>query len=233
MGLAWRSRGNRPQSSTTRNRAAQIGTNSHPPIQPGPAPHKTAPGDNQPQPSAPPKAMLDTLITSRTRVKLLLKFFTNEHTSGYLRGLADEFGESTNAVRTELNRMSDANLITSETNGRRRLYRANPEHPLFPELTSVTRKYLGLHTVQNIIERLGSVHLALVTGDYARGQDTGIIDLVIVGNVNEPYLNLLVKKAEDLISRKIRTLLISPEEYAGFQERFAREKALILWENGV
>ena len=174
--------------------------------------------------------MLESLITSRTRIKLLLKFFTNARTMGYLRGLAEEFGESTNAVRTELNRMSDANLITSETNGRRRLYRANPEHPLFPELTSVTRKYLGLDSVLNIIKRLGSVRLALITGDYARGQDTGIIDLVIVGTVDEPYLNLLVRKAEELIERKIRTLLITPEEYPGFEERFAKEKALILWE---
>jgi len=177
--------------------------------------------------------MLESLITSRTRVKLLLKFFTNERTRGYLRGLAEEFGESTNAVRTELNRMSDANLITSETNGRRRLYRANPDHPLFPELTSVTRKYLGLDTVLTIIKRLGSVRMALITGDYARGQDTGIIDLVIVGTVDETYLNLLVHKAEELIERKIRTLLITPEEYPGFQERFAKEKALILWEDGA
>jgi len=175
-------------------------------------------------------SMLDSLITSRTRVKLLLKFFTNERTLGYLRGLAEEFGESTNAVRTELNRMSDANLITSETNGRRRLYRANPDHPLFPELTSVTHKYLGLDTVLTIIKRLGSVRLALITGDYARGQDTGIIDLVIVGTVDETYLNLLVRKAEELIERKIRTLLITPEEYPGFRERFTKEKALILWE---
>lgn len=174
--------------------------------------------------------MLESLITSRTRVKLLLKFFTNEHTRGYLRGLAQEFGESTNAVRTELNRMSDANLITSETNGRRRFYQANPEHPLFPELTSVTRKYLGLDAILTIIKRLGSVRMALITGDYARGQDTGIIDLVIVGIVDEHYLNLLVHKAEELIERKIRTLIIAPEEYAGFEERFVKEKALILWE---
>jgi len=74
------------------------------------------------------------------------------------------------------------------------------------------------------------VQLALVTGDYARGQDTGIIDLVIIGTVDEIYLNLLVHKAEELINRKIRTLLITPEEYPGFEERFSNEKALILWE---
>jgi NTP pyrophosphatase (non-canonical NTP hydrolase) len=47
--------------------------------------------------------VLDALITSKTRVKMLLKFFTNGTSSAYLRGLAEEFGESTNAIRHELN----------------------------------------------------------------------------------------------------------------------------------
>ena len=43
--------------------------------------------------------MLETLITSKTRVKLLMKFFLNPGTRAYLRGLATEFDESTNSVR--------------------------------------------------------------------------------------------------------------------------------------
>ena len=50
--------------------------------------------------------MLDTLISSQTRLKLLLKFFLNSSTSSYLRDLESEFGESTNAIRLELNRLS-------------------------------------------------------------------------------------------------------------------------------
>ena len=177
--------------------------------------------------------MLNTLITSRTRIRLLLKFFSNSRTTDYLRAMADEFGESTNSVRTELKRLQEAGLITSESNGNKLYYRANRDHALYPELKGLARKSLGLHQIERLVGRLGSVHLALVTGDYARGQDSGIIDLVIVGAVDEPYLNLLVKKAEELIKRKIRTLLITPEEYHGFEERFAKEKALVLWENGV
>ena len=55
--------------------------------------------------------MLETLVTSKTRAKLLLKFFLNPSTSAYLRGLADEFGESTNGVRVELNRLMEAGLL--------------------------------------------------------------------------------------------------------------------------
>ncbi len=48
--------------------------------------------------------MLGTLITSKTRVKLLLKFFLNSNAKAHLRGLETEFGESSNAIRLELNR---------------------------------------------------------------------------------------------------------------------------------
>ena len=58
--------------------------------------------------------MLDTLVTSKTRIKLLMKFFLNPGTRAYLRSLADEFGESTNSVRVELNRLSEAGLLGSE-----------------------------------------------------------------------------------------------------------------------
>ncbi|MSP85673.1 MAG: ArsR family transcriptional regulator, partial [Flavobacteriaceae bacterium] len=47
--------------------------------------------------------MLKTLITSKTRLRILVKFFINSANHGHLRGLADEMQESTNAIRKELN----------------------------------------------------------------------------------------------------------------------------------
>jgi len=78
---------------------------------------------------------LDSLITSQTRVKLLLKFFLNPESRSYLRELADEFGESTNSVRVELNRLSEAGLLTSAGEGRTKVYRANTNHPPFSRNT--------------------------------------------------------------------------------------------------
>ena len=62
--------------------------------------------------------MLDSLITSKTRLKLLIKFFMNPGTRAYLRELAKEFNESTNSIRVELNRLSDAKFLSSENAGR-------------------------------------------------------------------------------------------------------------------
>ena len=130
--------------------------------------------------------MLDSLITAKTRIKLLLKFFSNQHSTSYLRSLAEEFGESTNSVRLELNKLSDAGYLNSRENGRTVEFKANTKHPLFPELKSLVHKYLGLDKiVDKVIKKLGTVYKAFVTGDYASGKDSGIIDLVIVGEIDQ------------------------------------------------
>jgi predicted transcriptional regulator len=76
--------------------------------------------------------MLENLITSKTRVKLLLKFFLNSTTQAHLRGLESEFGESTNAIRLELNRFEQAGMLTSHLSGNKKVFSANPSYPLFP-----------------------------------------------------------------------------------------------------
>lgn len=144
--------------------------------------------------------MLKSLITSKTRMKLLIKFFINPETTSYLRELAEEFGESSNAVRVELNRLVEAGLLTSEYAGRLKLYKANVNNPIFSELHNIVKKYIGIDKlVEEIVNKLGTVEIALITGDYAKGVDSGIIDLIIVGEVNQNYLQSLVEKTELLI----------------------------------
>lgn len=174
--------------------------------------------------------MLESLITSKTRIKLLLKFFTNAETRSYLRELAEEFGESTNAVRVELNRLSEAGMLTAENDGRTKLYRANSAHSLFPELQGLVKKYLGLDRVRYTLSKLGNVEFACVTGDYAQGKDSGIIDLVVVGNIDRAYLERLIRNAETLIQRRIRTIVMDMAEFERLHETLHVEKSLVLWD---
>ena len=55
--------------------------------------------------------MLGELITSKTRLRLLIKFFISQANKGYLNGLANEMGESTNSIRKELNHLFDAGYL--------------------------------------------------------------------------------------------------------------------------
>lgn len=158
--------------------------------------------------------MLDTLVTSKTRLKLLLKFFLNPLSASYLRGLAEEFGESSNAVRLELNRFEQAGLLMTEVLGNKKLYRANQKHPLYKDINSIIRKTVGIdEIVEEVVAKLGDVEEAYVTGDFAVGKNGKTVDILLIGSeIHKDYLVKLIDKAEFLISRKIRYLIVTPTE---------------------
>lgn len=174
--------------------------------------------------------MLDRLITSKMRVQILMRLFMNPDSRAYLRELADEFGASPGHVRSELQQLSEAGLLSSEKSGRHVDYRADNSHPLFPELQSMVRKALGMDRIlDSIVERLGQLQAAYLTGDYAEGRDTGIVDLVLVGDINQHNLSDLVAKTERYIQRRIRTLVLSEEEFREMDEGGRLDPNFLLW----
>jgi hypothetical protein len=171
------------------------------------------------------------LISSRTRIKLLTRFFFNPNTRSYLRELANEFNVSTNSVREELNQLIQTKLLTSKKSGRQVFYKANQNHPLFPELKSMVGKVMGIdQVVDGIVTRLGDLELAFLLDDYAEGKDTGIVDLLLVGNIDQYHLNDLSRKTERYINRKIRSLVMSREEYKSFEPKFKKMPNILIWE---
>lgn len=171
------------------------------------------------------------LITSKMRVRILMRLFLNPEQQAYLRGLAGEFGASTSQVREELQHLSEAGLLNSQKTGRQMNYKANQAHPLFPELQSMVKKSLGMdHIIESILERLGTLDMAYLIGDYAEGKDTGLIDLVLIGKIDKTNLDDLTKKAERYIKRKIRTLVLTQDEYDKMGDIFDNKSKLLLWE---
>ena len=178
--------------------------------------------------------MLDSLITSKTRVKLLMKFFLNPGTRAYLRELASEFDESTNSVRVELNRLSKAKIISAENVGRTIEYHANAEHSLFIELQSLVRKYAGVDKlVETLIKKLGDVETAYLVGDYARGQDSGLIDIILIGKINKMELDRIAERRSKDISRKIRPMVITIKELHSIWDGLDMDHALLIWGNPI
>ena len=174
--------------------------------------------------------MIEGIITSRTRIKLLIRFFLNPNSRSYLRELANEFGESTNSVRLELNRLSEANILNVKSEGRTKLYQANLHHPLFSNIRDIVAKTVGLdRLVEDLVSRLGDLEFAFISGDYAKGMDSGLIDLVLVGNVNKDQAERLATKIEQKIRRKIRLLILTRKEFGDLKKRFIFENILPLW----
>ena len=175
--------------------------------------------------------LLSGIIASKTRIKILIRFFFNPQTRSYLRELAAEFNVSTNAVREELNQLRKTGLLESEKNGRQVLYKANTSHALFPELKSMVSKVLGIdQLIDSIIQRLGKLERAYLIDDYAEGKDTGIIDILMVGNIDQYHLNDLSRKTERYIKRKIRPLVMSRNEFVSFLPKLQKKPHILIWE---
>lgn len=164
-------------------------------------------------------------------MKLLLKFFLNSNARAHLRNLEAEFGESTNAIRLELNKFEKAGLLKSEVAGNKKVFRANTNHPLFGDIHNILLKTIGFdQIIERVVTRLGNVEKAYVAGDFARGIDTQIIDLIFVGaEINQEYLVRLVNKTEELISRKIRYVIFHPEEFETYRRKLTEKDLLLIW----
>lgn len=151
-------------------------------------------------------AMLETLITSKTRLKLLIKFFAYAANKGYLRGLAEEFHESTNAIRKELNQLTDAGYLTRAQQNNKVIYQANNKHPLFHSLQQLIRDYLGMdELIDNIFAKAGDIEQISLVGDYAKGIDSGTLEVCILGNdLDTDYLSRLANKSSELLKKSVK-----------------------------
>ena len=169
--------------------------------------------------------MLGELITSKTRLRLLIKFFVSQANRGYLNGLASEMGESSNSIRKELNHLHDAGYLNKIKNFNKIEYQANSEHPLYEVLRKVVLKHLGLEDiVETVLERIGNVEKIILVGDYAKGNDSGNIEVFLIGNnLNMDYISQLEEKIEKLIGRKVSFYLAT--------KFLSERKHIILYEN--
>jgi len=172
--------------------------------------------------------MIESLITSKTRIKLLLKFFLNSQTKSYLRSLETEFGESTNSIRVELNRLENAGLLSAATEGNKKMFFANTQHPLFHDIHSILKKFIGIdQIIDQITSQIGDLQAAFLTGDFAIGKDSNIIDLALVGDkLDRPFIDTLVEKAEKFINRRIKYLILTGEEMKLF---YSDQPILLIW----
>ena len=140
---------------------------------------------------------------------MLIKFFINAANNGYLNGLANEFNESTNSIRKELNNLSSAGYLQKSKNNNKVIYNANTSHPMFGVLQKIVRQHLGLEEiVETVIDRIGDVNQIALTGEYAKGIDSGNIEIIINGkDVNKDYLDSIKPKIKKKIRRKVSFLL--------------------------
>lgn len=174
--------------------------------------------------------MIDSLITSKTRIKILLRFFLNSQTTGYLRNLENEFGESTNSIRVELNKLENAGFLKSSIEGNKKLFFANTSHPLFADINNILKKVIGIDKIiELIISKIENIEATYLVGKLAEGKESDQIELAFIGNnINNDYIDSLILKARDLISRKIEYSVFAEQE---MKTKFTSKPVLLIWDS--
>jgi hypothetical protein len=176
--------------------------------------------------------MIESLITSKTRIKLLLKFFLNSQNTGYLRNLETEFCESTNSIRIELNRLEQAGLLTSASEGNKKIYAANTGHPLFNDINSIVKKVIGIDKIiEKVLSQIGDLSMVYLVGNLASGRNSDTVELVLTGNnIDRTYIDSLVGKTEPLIHRKIAYKILTRDELVA---AYAGIPILLIWSSNL
>jgi hypothetical protein len=147
--------------------------------------------------------------------------------------LEAEFGDSSNAIRVELNRFEEAGLLLSFNEGNKKLYLANREHPLFIEIHNMIVKETGLDSIVGVISgSLSGLVSLYLTGDLATGKNSDVIELVIVGDsIDDLDLRKKVDNAQDITGKKINYKVVSSGIAGAELSGFEPAKLLSLWNN--
>jgi uncharacterized protein len=162
--------------------------------------------------------ILEDIIISRVRVKILVLLLSHPGVIFHVRDIVRKVDEEINAVRRELAHMEKAGMVSKEQRANRLFYVFRKDYPLYFELMELVAKTSGLGW--DIIKqkaKLGKLKFVMVSGRYLRGlskKSQTDVDLLIVGNVVLPELSQIIKAEEVRHEREINYTVMSEEEFA-------------------
>ncbi|HUF19678.1 MAG TPA: helix-turn-helix domain-containing protein [Burkholderiales bacterium] len=185
-----------------------------------------------------PASLADALL-GRTRAALLALLLEHPDEWFHLRQIARESGASAGTAHRELQSLVELGLLLREADGATVRFRANSEHPVFPELQGFLAKTAGaFELIRSGIARLGdSVASAFIYGSVARGEQKADsdIDLMVIGSTSLATVLTTLRPAVESLRRELNPTVYSAEEFSSkareghsFIERVLREPKIFL-----
>jgi predicted nucleotidyltransferase len=171
--------------------------------------------------------MLEHLITSQAKRRLLKLFITNPDSTFYTREIAKLTGESPNGVRRELAHLEQAGLVKSHREGNLKYYSLVQDFPFYPELKKIIYATVGLGDYLSAkFKEPQQIELAFIYGSVAKNGETAKsdIDLFVVGDIDESELHNIASQIEADIRRSINYVLMSKDE---LQKRLSEDESFV------
>ncbi|MBS3909197.1 MAG: nucleotidyltransferase domain-containing protein [Actinobacteria bacterium] len=172
--------------------------------------------------------MLSTLITSKTRVKLLTLFLTHPDARFYFKNLIERLGVPPSALQTELKKFELIGLLKSEREGNIKFYWVDKSFPLYPELKGIIFKTVGLaDRLKEALDKIGHIDVAFIYGSVAKNLEDAKsdIDLMVIGDPDMDALSDVVTAAEHELIREVNYTVFDPKEW---KERVAKNNSFVM-----
>lgn len=184
---------------------------------------------------------LGEVLFSRTRLEVLRELCQPGNPELHLREIERRTGLDSRGLLRELHQLREAGILTSRRVGRQVMYAMNPNCPVYPELTMLVTKTVGLaDVVRDMLEPLADrIELAYIYGSFATGEAKADsdVDLMIVGHVTLRDLATPLRQAGERLGREVNATLYAPDAYGrelhvkdSFVSRVHRGPRLILLE---
>lgn len=161
--------------------------------------------------------MLEDLIVSRVRVKLLELFLSNPGNIFHVRDIVRRVDEEINAVRRELLHMEKCGMVSKEPRANRLFYKFREDYPLYFDLLALIAKTknLGGDILKNK-NKIGKIKYAFLSGKFIRNKPSNPneVELLIVGNVVLPQIAQFVRTEESKRSREVNYTVMSEDEFS-------------------
>lgn len=159
--------------------------------------------------------MLDLLIPSEARRKLLTRFLMHPQEEYYGAQLHRTLDMHPNSVHRELGRLERAGLVLSRRSGGQVYYRANQASAIYPELRLLVLKTAGLgEALADGLSKVDGVDWAFIYGSVARGDEGpgSDVDVMIVGEASAEDVEDVVNHLERQISRPVNHSVLRRSE---------------------
>lgn len=183
--------------------------------------------------------MLETIITSKSRRKLLTFFAQREEGEFYLRELHKELKEPLSALQRELKTFEKTGLVQSRWHGPMKYFKLNKVHPFWPEIRGLVLKEeqkkcldRNLKSLVKILKEKYKPEKIILYGSYASGQihsDSDLDLLIVKKNVPERYWDRIRELSPLLAERDVGLdyTIWTPDELATKEESpFVRDEIL-------
>lgn len=165
--------------------------------------------------------MLEKLIPSKVRRKILELFFHHTENSYYLREIVRTTDEEVNAVKRELDILYDAKVLLREKRTNKVFYTLNKNYRLFDEFLRIFSKRTVLaEQIYKNLSRLGKVKFIAVSVKFAKKTEIkeDEIYVLLVGIVVIPEVESIMQEAKKEFGWDIN-YTVMPEDELSFRKK--------------